>query len=707
MEQLTQNLKNGEMKILEVPYPALSPGMLLVRNHFSLISAGTEGKTVKDARLGLVGKALARKEEVRKVIDAARTFGIKDTYRMVMNRLDAPSPLGYCCAGEVIAMADDVTGFKIGEWVACGGFTANHAEVIAVAKKLCAKIPDGVSVADASFTTLGAIAMQGVRQADLRIGENCVVIGLGLIGQLTMQILNAAGIKSIGVDIDVRQVEAAEKNGLKNCYLRSRDDIGQVVATLTNGYGCDAVIITAATSSIDPVEFAGAVARRKAKVIVVGAVPTGFSRKNYYLKELELKMSCSYGPGRYDSHYEEGGIDYPYEYVRWTENRNMQSFLELLNGKKINTHVLTSHIFDFEKAPEAYNMILERSEYFSGILLRYDLKKELQKKIRIKQKDIPATGSNIGLIGAGTFAQNFLLPSLRGHATFTGLATARPANARNVAGKFGFSYCTGDASEIFADPDISTVFIATRHNSHAGYVLDAMRSGKNVFVEKPLCMNENELEEIKTQYAQSNVHLMVGFNRRFSPFIAEIKKMLSDANPVAINYRINAGIIPPEHWVHDPAVGGGRIIGEVCHFIDLCMFLAGSPVKAVSASAMDSQRSLNDTLVVNLRFANGSIASISYFSNGNKKLPKEYLEIFSGGITAVLDDFKSVSISGKSNKIIRKVQDKGHKAGIEAFMNAVKSGSPSPVSFDQLYMSTLATFKVLESLVNDGAPMYV
>ncbi|CAN5458748.1 bi-domain-containing oxidoreductase [soil metagenome] len=707
MEQLTQNLKSGEMKILEVPFPAMNEGMVLVRNHFSLISAGTEGKTVKDARLGMIGKARARKNEVKKVIDAARTFGIKDTYRMVMNKLDAPSVLGYSCSGEVIAVAAGVSEFKVGDRVACAGVSANHAEVIAVPKNLCVKLPDAVSFEQASFTTLGAIAMQGVRQADLRIGENCVVIGLGLLGQLTMQILNAAGIKAIGTDIDGNQVSIALKNGLKDCYERSRDDIEQIISNLTNGHGCDAVIITAATSSIDPVELAGAIARRKAKVVVVGSVPTGFSRKNYFAKELELKMSCSYGPGRYDTEYEEGGIDYPYEYVRWTENRNMQSFAELVGDGKVNVEVLTSHVFDFAKAPEAYQMILDRSEAFTGILLKYDNQKVLKKRIVISDKKVNPSSDNIGLIGAGSFGQNFLIPALKDHAKFIGVATSRSNNARNIADKYGFNYCTGNATEIISDASISTIFIATRHHTHAEYVMASMRAGKNVFVEKPLCMNEEELEEIKNLYSDSNVSVMVGFNRRFAPFIQQMKKMLSDGLPKAINYRINAGIVPPEHWVHDKQIGGGRIIGEACHFVDLCMYLAGAAITSVSANAMNDPHALNDTVVINLRFANGSVANISYFSNGNKNLPKEYLEVFSGGVVSVMEDFKSLKNFGKTKNETSGTQDKGHKQEVAAFMDAIKNGKPAPIPFNDLYLSTLATFKVLESIARSGEVIHL
>lgn len=375
MEQLTQNLKDGHMQLLEVPFPALGSGQVLVRNHFSLISAGTEGKTVKDARLGYIGKARARKEEVKKVIQTAKTLGLKETYRLVMNKLDAPSALGYSCAGEIIAVADDVRDFRIGDKVACGGSTAVHAEVVAVPVNLCVKLKNNVSMPEAAFTTLGAIAMQGVRQADLRLGENCVVIGLGLLGQITSQLLRASGVQVIGIDIDQKQVDQAAKYSCDHTFNRSNEQLEQAILELTGGHGTDAVIITAATSSSDPIDLAGTISRKKGKVIIVGAVPTGFQRKNYYNKELELRMSCSYGPGRYDSEYEEQGIDYPFAYVRWTENRNMQAFADLLASGRLNIKPLVTHVFPFNDAKKAYDLILARTEPFSGIVLEYDLQK--------------------------------------------------------------------------------------------------------------------------------------------------------------------------------------------------------------------------------------------------------------------------------------------------------------------------------------------
>lgn len=702
MEQLTQNLKDGFMQVLEVPYPALSSGSVLVRNHFSLISAGTEGKTVKDARLGLIGKARARKDEVKKVIEAAKTFGLLDTYRLVMNKLNSPSPLGYSCAGEVIAVANDVRDFQIGDLVACGGGTANHAEVVAVPVNLCVKVDKSVSLEFASFTTLGAIALQGIRQSDVRLGENCVVIGLGLIGQLTLQMLKAAGVKAIGIDMDQRMVDLALKNGADFSINRSRVDLEQFVFENTNGYGADAVIITAGTDSTDPIDLAGMLSRKKGKVVVVGAVPTGFKRENYFKKELDLRMSSSYGPGRYDTEYEEQGIDYPYAYVRWTENRNMQAFVEMLRLKQINLENLRSHVFPFRKAQEAYQMILERTEIFSGILLKYDTERKIESIVHVSEKNFNPEEPAIGLIGAGGFGQNFLLPAMKEKGNFVTVVTGRPQNARNIADKFGFNTCSGDANDIFNDARINTVFIATRHDSHADYVLKGLNSGKNVFVEKPLCLLPKQLTEIKKAYEKSGKRLMVGYNRRFAPLLQEMKQKLSSDLPLAINYRINAGSIPKGHWIQDVNIGGGRIIGEVCHFVDLCAHLAGSSVVAVSANVMADTLNLQDTVAISLQFANGSIAQIAYYSNGNKNLPKEKLEVFGSGSVATLDDFKTLTIYGKDVSKKSGNQDKGHKQEVNLFLESIRNNSAVPIPFSEIYNSTLATFKVLESVAMKG-----
>lgn len=705
MEQLTQQLKSGHMEIMDVPIPALGSGQVLVRNHYSLISAGTEGKTVSDARMGLIAKAKSRKKEVAQVIEMIKSNGISETYKVVMSKLEAPSPLGYSCAGEVIAVADDVYDFKVGDFVACGGEGAYHADIVSVYKNLCVKIPKSVDLKFGAITTVASIAIQGIRQAELTFGETAVVIGLGLIGQLTMQILEASGIKAIGVDISQSQVDLANKIGIGKSYLRNRDDLEGIIRELTKGYGADAILITAGTSSLDPVEFAGTVARRKAKVVIVGAVPTGFNRVNYFKKELDLRMSCSYGPGRYDRAYEEKGIDYPLEYVRWTENRNMESYIELVERKKLILEPLITHVFEFEEAKKAYDMILSKSEPFVGILLKYEDETKISNEVKESKGEAKGTKTKIGFVGAGSFAQNYLLPNVKLYADMVGVATSRGNTAKGIADKYGFQYSTGEADKIFTDDKINTVFIATRHNLHASNVIDGLKNNKNVFVEKPLCMNRSELDTIAELYKKKNsLHVMVGYNRRFAPSIKSIISTMDKDVPKAINYRINAGNMPKDHWVQDKEIGGGRIIGEVCHFIDLVMFLAGSKINFINAVSMDNSPYLMDTLSINMGFENGSIGSICYFSNGANSLPKENIEVFYANKVMVVDDFREVKTYGKEVKTNKSgKQDKGHAQEIKEFIEAVENGKPTPISFDEIYDATKATFDVIDSIKNKQA----
>lgn len=703
MQQLTQQLKSGQMEILEVPFPALGKGQVLVRNHYSVVSAGTEGKTVSDARKGYIAKARSRQKEVKQVIEMIKTNGLLETYKLVMNKLEAPAALGYSCAGEVIAIGDGVNDFQVGEFVACGGQGAYHADVVSVFRNLCVKVPSNINLKHAAFTTIAAIAIQGIRQADLKMGESCVVIGLGVIGQLSIQILNAAGIKTIGIDIDDNQVKAARTCGAFLAVNRNQSGIEKLINDNTSGIGADAVIITAGTSSLDPINFAGEIIRRKGKVVIVGAVPTGFERHNFYKKELELLMSSSYGPGRYDLNYEEKGVDYPAGYVRWTENRNMQSFVDLLSAGRLDIEKLISHTFALENAPDAYSMILDKSESFSGILIEYDSDAAIKKNVVLQTASSKPGEANVAFIGAGNFAQNILLPRLKGLCSFTGIATAHGNTARYVADKYRFSFCTNNVDEIFSDKNTSTVFVTTRHNLHADFVMKALNAGKNVFVEKPLAMNIEELSQIKETYANSsknvNPILFVGFNRRFSPFVQKMKEMFLDQQPKAIHFRINAGSLPKDHWVNDLEIGGGRIVGEACHFIDLAMYIAGSRITSVTANAIKDSNNVHDTVTITLDFENGSIANISYFSNGSKSMSKEYLEVFCGGHSAIIDDFKTMKVfSKKETKYKLKSQDKGHTAELIAFISAIKNGHPSPIPFDEIYISSLATFKVLESI---------
>jgi len=700
MQQLVQNLKDGKMSIIETSPGLPTPGQIQIRVHYSTISAGTEGRTVRDARASYIGKAKSRPAEVTKVFQMVKSQGLKNTYQLVMNILETPSTLGYSCAGEVISVGAGVREFHVGDHVACGG--AGHAEVVTVGRNLCALAAPEVDLAHASLATVAAIALQGIRQADLRLGESCVVIGLGLIGQLTVLLLQAAGVKPLGIDIDTSQVMATCKLGSCQAWPRSEPGLEAQILSATRGYGADAVIITAGTSSLDPVELAGALCRKKGKVVIVGAVPTGFSRANYYRKELDLRMSASYGPGRYDPLYEEKGLDYPIAYVRWTEQRNMQAYLDLLAAKKIDVTPLITYVFPFKKAAEAYELIIDKKEPFAGILLRYDVEKPLQRSLTLRP-EAPAGASEpvIGIIGAGNFAQNVLLPAVHkaGIGVLAGVAESQPAAARSVADKYGFSFVSGDADEVITRNNINTLFIATRHSSHCPQVLAGLRADKNVFVEKPLCMSEVELEEIAAEYNRRQVRLMVGFNRRFAPLLQILRDRLPASAPRSILYRINAGIVPPDHWVHDPETGGGRILGEGCHFIDLAAYLAGSPITCVYAEPMRALPQLDDTVIIHLSFYNGSIASICYFSNGNKNAPKEELEVFSGGIVAHLDDFQRLAvISDSGKKVFKGNGDKGHAAEVRAFLQSIRDGSPAPISFGDIYNTMKATFKAIESI---------
>jgi predicted dehydrogenase/threonine dehydrogenase-like Zn-dependent dehydrogenase len=707
MEQLCQRLKSGEITVQQLPWPHLGRAMVLVRNHYSVISAGTESSTVQTARKSLIGKAIERPQQARQVLEVLRRQGPVQTYRVVMKKLDAYSPMGYSSAGEVLDVGLGVSRIRPGDRVACAGTGyASHAEVVCVPENLCVRLPMEADLKLASYNTPGAIALQGIRQADVRIGESCAVIGLGLLGQLTCLILRAGGIQTLGVDVDSFAVELGRKHACDDAWVRREVGIPGRIRDLTHGIGVDAVIITAGTASLDPINFAGEIVRRRGRVVVVGAVPTGFEREpHWYRKELELRMSCSYGPGRYDPAYEEKGIDYPPAYVRWTENRNMQAFQELLHAGRIDLSYLTTHELPLEQAPKAYDMIVNRSEPFLGVVLKYDVVRPLERR-RVQilpSRDGGKAKVNIGFIGAGSYAQSHLLPHLTrqdGDISLIGVLTNSGTTSKRVAERFGFRFCTCDVQEILGDEEINTVFIATRHDSHAQYVKQALSAGKHVFVEKPLCLTGKELTEIEELYGRSERQLLqVGFNRRFAPHAVELKRSF-DRMPLAMIYRINAGAIPKDSWVHDDALGGGRIIGEVCHFLDFLAWLCGSPPVRLHAVAMPDPDGLNDTVSIDLEFCNGSIGNISYFTNGSKELPKEYIEVYAAGRTGIIRDFRELAIysSGRPYRRRSLCQDKGQANMVRAFVASIRDGGEFTGSVAESLLSTRATFAVLESL---------
>jgi len=708
MKQVIQNFKTGDLFVDEVPPPSLAGGMVLVANRYSLISAGTERSTVKVAKAGLLGKARQRPDLVAQVLQNIKKEGLKATLEKVKTKLDTLKALGYSTAGEVIAYMDDDHSFRPGDRVACAGQDyASHAEIVSVPRNLVARIPDNVSFEEASFTTLGAIALQGVRQADPRLGEKVAVIGLGLLGQITCQLLKAAGCRVAGIDISEKLLELARELGADAALHRNDTDLTARLNAFTQGHGFDSIIITAAADSNDPIELAGEIARKKGRVVVVGAVRMEVPRDpHYYRKELDLRMSCSYGPGRYDPSYEEHGQDYPYGYVRWTEQRNMEAFLDLIAQGKVNVKRLISHVFDIENAAAAYDIVLGKvKEPHSGILLKYTPGDQPHKSIiRLSSGAAAGTGGiHVGVIGAGSFAQNYLIPYMRSWgAHLTTVVTSRGITAKNVAGKFSFANASSDSQDIFSDRQINTIFIATPHNTHAEYVEKALQAGKSVFVEKPLALNAGELEAITQQMEQHGGRLMVGFNRRFSPVANALKSAFGrPAQPLVINYRVNAGFIPKEHWIQDPVTGGGRIVGEACHFIDLMQYFTGSlPIKVYASCINGDNDKLpnEDNVCIIIHFSDGSIGSLTYVASGDKSLPKERVEIFGDGKVGIIDDFKKGELHQNNKVKTLNLQGKGHKEEVQAFLQAVSTGGPMPVDFESIRQTTAATFKILDSL---------
>lgn len=715
MKQVVQSFKTGEMEIKEVPLPQLQSKYILVENAASLISAGTERGTVKVAKANLFEKARQRPDLVKQVIQNIKKEGIRATFDKVKSKLDSPKALGYSTAGTVIASLDSNNLFKPGDRVACAGQDlASHAEAVAIPQNLVAKIPDNVSFEEAAFTTVGAIALQGVRQSEPKLGENICVIGLGLIGQITCQLLRASGANVFGIDLSDKLVELATEHSADAAQNRKNSNLLANCIEFTNGQGFDKIIITAATPSNDPIELSAEIARKKGSVIMVGAVGMNIPRDpHFYRKELDLKMSCSYGPGRYDTSYEELGQDYPIAYVRWTEQRNMEAFLNAISKKQVNLKPLITHQFAIDNALTAYEMVVNpEAEFNLGVLLEYPERAEKFNAPKDhKQITFDPKKPNVSFIGAGSFAQSYLIPNITpAGGTLQAVSTGRGINAEHVASKFSFAKFESDPVAIFNDDNCNTVFIATRHNTHANYVIDALNGNKNVFVEKPLALNVEELEKVSKVYSSSDKLLMVGFNRRFSKAAQEVSKLFNSYDgPLAFNFRINAGALPPDHWAINDEIGGGRIIGEVCHFIDLMQYFSNSLVKSVYAQTLPGTSTVNtnaDNVIISLTFADGSIGNIAYLANGDKALPKEHLEVFGGGNSAIINDFNSVSIykNGAVKKI--KTSGKGHKEEVTAFLNAISDGKNSPISFDSFYSTTLSTFKVIDSIAT-GLPQHL
>jgi polar amino acid transport system substrate-binding protein len=728
MKQVIQNFRTGELKVDETPETICRSGGVLVNNVTSLISAGTEKMAIDFAQKSLAGKAKERPDLVRQVIGKLQRDGLMSTINTVKARLDAPLALGYSCAGIVREVGNGAEEFRVGDRVACAGLNyASHAETIFAPKNLAVKIPDGVSFDEAAFVTLGAIALQGVRVAEARLGDAVAVIGLGLLGQLTTQILKAAGCRVIGIDLDPSKIKLTLAHGAEAAVERNSDVEG-AVAQFTGGFGVDAVIVTAAADTNDPIELAGAIARDRAVVSMVGAVPMNVPRKIYFEKELQLRLSRSYGPGRYDAQYEERGIDYPIGYVRWTERRNMQEFLRVVAAKAVRLDQLITHQFPIEEAEAAYEIVTgKRKEPYLGILLKYSEQRTAGPKVVALNGKQKAGQIRIGVIGAGNFAKSVLLPRLSKlpNVSLAGIATATGKNAKAVGEQFNFGFCTTDYREVLAREEIDVAVIATRHDTHAAMVAEAVRAGKTVFVEKPLAISEAGLEEVISAVARKGAlreerasapdfapvlapvlapalaPVLVGFNRRFSSLSTELKRFFDGVGPLAITYRVNAGAIPKESWIQQ-SEGGGRVLGEVCHFVDYLQFLSGAePVEVFAYQAAAGA----DTLSVIVKLSDGSVGAINYFANGDRGFPKERIEVYGGGCVAILDDFRMLETwrDGKRKVTKRLTQDKGFDQELAAFLDATRGGTLMPIEWRSIVLTTLTTLRI-EDALRTGKP---
>ena len=708
------------MKVADVPAPAIGRGMVLVKNYFSVISAGTEKTSVDSRKSSMLQRARSQPDEVRKVIEEVRKNGLTRTYKRIMGKLDSYAGLGYSTAGVVLAVEESVQDIEIGDRVACAGAEyASHSDIIAVPRNLVAKIPHGVPMEAAAYTTIASIALQGVRQTAPLLGETVVVIGLGLLGQFTVQFLKANGCRVIGVDLDPLAVEMATRSGADMALHRHNDPVQSVVQSASGGHGADAVIITAGTSSNDPIELAGQITRERGRVVIVGAASMNIPRGPYYMKEIDIRISRSYGPGRYDGDYEEEGLDYPIGYVRWTENRNMQAYLQLLAQGRMNTDVLTTHRFTVDRALDAYALIEgNKTEPYVGIVLSYDDLDETEVRAMAREAAVPATpvispkrsSLTLGFIGAGSFAAGFLLPHLKAmdDVTLDTVCNRSGLTGSDMRNKFGFRRSTTKAAEVLEDEQIGTVFIATRHGEHAPYAYDALRHGKHVFVEKPLALNEDELAPIEQLLASSNaergkVQLMVGFNRRFAPLVRDMQQFFAAyREPSVVHYYVNAGFLPKDHWTQHPTDGGGRIIGEVCHFIDTIQYLTGALPHRVSAECIATDNEAVtpfDNVNITMRMTDGSVGIITYVANGDPSVPKERIVMSRGNATAVMDNFATLTLARGGKQTRKKGSgDKGHQAEVIAFMEAIRKKSAPVIPIESILATTRTTFAVIEAL---------
>ena len=697
MKQVVQQASGGDVRVIDVPVPTIGPTEVLVRTVVSTVSAGTEAAMMSLAQSSLASKAKARPDLVRQVIAKAKQDGVAATTRAVRARLDDLIPLGYSAAGEAVEVGEAVRGIAPGDLVATGGAgRANHAEYQSVPGNLCVRIPDGVSVENASFSTIASIAMHGIRQAEATAGEFVAVIGAGLIGRLTLRLARASGLFAYAVDISDDAVRWCIEDGFEASVSSERTSSS--VRSWSHGRGADAVIITAAGRDSSAVEQAMTLCRDRGRIVVVGDVQLDIDRRQFYEHELELRIARSYGPGRYERSFEEYGIDYPAQYIRWTEQRNMESVLDFMRLGRVTFDDLVTHTFPIEKAPDAYRMIRDRSEPYTAIQLTCSRQHARPNAPRARTESRAPAGTRLGVIGAGTFTRGVLLPALRaaGFSEVVKVASGSGLSAAHLAETASATKGAGTTDEVLSDPDVDCLVIATPHSSHAELIVAGLNAGKSVFTEKPLALTFDELDKIEGALETASGMLFAGFNRRWSAPIRRARTVIAaTGSPSMINYRVNAGPVPDGHWYEDRREGG-RLIGEICHFVDTCEYLAGQPAASVNALASaETETLLSESFIVSLRYPNGSLATISYGAGGHPQTPKERIEIMNGGHTIVVDDFRTLSIDGETTRL--RGQDKGHRGEARSFFELVSTGDTSGCSGISAMRTTLLAAAALSA----------
>ena len=697
MKQLIQNLRTGETLLENVPVPQVRKGCVLIKTHRSLVSLGTEKMLVEFGKANFIEKARQQPEKVKQVFDKVKTDGLRPTVEAVFRKLSEPLPLGYCNVGEIIAVGEGISEFKIGDRVASNG---HHAEVVCVPKNLVAHIPENVSDEEATFTVVGAIALQGIRLTNPTLGETVAVIGLGLIGQLTAELLQANGCEVLAFDFDQSKIDIATSKGIKAFKVSAENDSVKIVQEITQNVGVDAVIITASTASNEVISQAARMSRKRGRIVLVGVIGLDIQRADFYEKELTFQVSCSYGAGRYDENYEQNGQDYPISYVRWTAKRNFEAVLKMMAHNRLNVKSLITEIIDFQDYNQVYGNISNSKSITSILKYREDID-VLETKISLKNYSFSPANDILGIIGSGNFTKATVLPILsKFKANIKYLSSASGLSGTLMAKKYGVQFSTTNNDDILNDSQVSAVLITTRHDAHARMCIAALRAVKHVFVEKPLAINQAELEEIIEVYQQSGKTLTVGFNRRFSPFAQDVKKQLGNSNtPINVIATINAGEIPANHWTQDMNIGGGRIIGEACHFIDLITYLSGSLVKSVVMNAMGQNPTDNtDNASILLKYKNGSTGTINYFANGNKGYSKERIEVHSQGKTFIIDNFKKSEYFGTKSSGMSRSQDKGHSEQFRLFLERLRNGGEAIIPIEEIINTTKASLAAVESL---------